>query len=110
MAVIAKWIEELANGEEIESVIVGNHDREFYSESEPFNGVTVNLPISWEEAKPFLSYEYDNGFGRANCHPVIACTKSRIITVTEYDGATGPAWFPRNPIPVKVGFDGVSRW
>ena len=109
MAVIADWIEDIAGDETIECVIVGDHDNDYWKD-EKFNGVMTNTPISWEEARPFLSYEYDNGFGGADCHPVFAYTPTKIITITEYDGATGPSWYPRHPIKCRVGFDGVEDY
>lgn len=110
MAVIATWIEEIADGEPIEAVIIGPHDDDTFRglDHTPFNAAPINQIISWEQAKPFLSYEYDNGFGGADCHPVFAWTPTKIITITEYDGATGPAWFPRNPTNIQPGFDGVD--
>ena len=107
MAVIADWIEEIAGDEEIECVIVGDYGFDGWGVTKKFNDVRTNAPISWKEAKPFLSYEYDCDHGGADCHPVFAYTPTKIITIKEYDGATGPAWYPRHPMECKVGFDGV---
>lgn len=106
MANIAEWIEEAANGEAIEAVVIGTHYRDIFKEpgEKPFNEAPLNTLLTWEEAKPFLSYEFDNGFGGADCHPVYAWTKTRIIVISEYDGATGEATFPRNPIACKPEF------
>lgn len=109
MAVLSKWIEEMAGGEAIEAVVIGPHYRDMYEHDpdERFNAAPTNKVLSWDEAKPFLSYEYDSGFGGADCHPFFAWTATKVMTVTEYDGATGPAWFPRHPIDIEPTFDGA---
>ncbi len=37
-----------------------------------------------------------------------AWTASRVFLIHEYDGATGDAWVPRNPIAIKPEFGGQS--
>lgn len=110
MSVIAEWLEEMAGDEPIEAVVIGPHDDDYLKEDghAPFNAAPLNKVMSWAEAKPFLSYEYDCDFGGADCHPVFAWTATKILTITEYDGATSPAWFPRNPVDIKPGFDGAD--
>jgi len=112
MSVISEWIEEIAGAEPIEAVVIGPHDADTFRgpDHTPFNAAPINQVISWDRAKPFLSYEYDSGFGGADCHPVFAWTPTKVITIIEYDGATGPAWFPRNPTAIQPGFDGVEAW
>ncbi|WP_150122126.1 hypothetical protein [Sulfitobacter sp. HI0129] len=110
MAVISDWIENIAGDETIEAVVIGPHYRDRFNsdKDENFNAAPLNKVISWEVAKPFLSYEYVNGYGGADCHPVFVWTATKIITITEYDGLTGPTWLPRNPIDIEPGFDGVE--
>ena len=43
-----------------------------------------------------LNYEYDSSYGGQDCHNFILWTKSYIVTLHEYDGATWPISFPRN--------------
>lgn len=110
MAVLAKWIEQIAGGEPIEAVVIGPHDDDTFKGDGhvPFNAAPIGRPISWAEAKPFLSYEYDSGHGSADCHPVFAWTASKVIQISEYDGATGASWFPRHPIECEPEFDGLT--
>lgn len=104
---LAKWIEKMADGEAIEGVVIG-HFNGWGSDDDreriPADMRTVVL--SWEDAKPHLSYTFDNGFGGADCHPVYAWTKSWVIFINEYDGATGPGRIPRNPVPCEPSFGG----
>jgi hypothetical protein len=109
MGNIAKWIKEISDGEDIEAVVIGKHDRNSLRDEYPFNAAPIGVVLSWEDAEPFLSYEYDSGIGGEDCHPVFAWTATKIITITEYDGATGPAWFPRHPIAISPGFDGAAE-
>src|SRR6185437_5638479 len=66
--------------------------------------------VSWEQARPFLDYEYDSGFGGQDCHSVTIWTPTRVIFVHEYDGATGLTWVPRHPVehcPAANGLGGL---
>jgi hypothetical protein len=103
---IVRWFEKIAGEEPIECAVLGKHDRLPYDEPAPH---PVGKVMSWLEARAILDYEYDSGYGAADCHPVIAWTASKIITITEYDGATGPSWYPRNPIDAIPGFSGISN-
>jgi hypothetical protein len=107
MAVIAEWFEEMAGDEPIEAAVIGEHDSD-YPGRPPFNGAPIGKVIPWAEAKPFLSYDYDNGYGGADCHPVYAWTPTRVLMIYEYDGATVPVWIPRNPVDVLPEFGGQS--
>ena len=107
MANIAKWIEEIAGGEPVISAVLGKHYN--HRCGQEYTAHAVGKVMPWSEAKAILDYEYDNGYGGADCHPVFAWTETKIITVTEYDGATGPTWFPRNPTDVTPDFDGVEN-
>jgi hypothetical protein len=106
MGNIAKWFEKMAGNEPILCAVLGRHDNPRWGDECTPHAVGKVLP--WAEARALLDYEYDSGFGSANCHPVFAWTETKLLTITEYDGATGPAWFPRNPMDVTPGFDGVD--
>lgn len=54
-------------------------------------------PVSWEEALPYLSYEYHNGHGGQDCHNIWAWTATRVLSIHEYDGATWVISVPRSP-------------
>lgn len=99
---LAKWIESAADGEPIEGVTVGD-----------FHSFIISLQpgklMTWSEARPLLDYEFGEGYGRAECHPICAWTKSRVIFVAEYDGSTSIAWYPRNPVDCMPGYDGMAN-
>lgn len=102
-------IEASAEGEPIEAVVIGAFgwggwsedpdDLAYGEESVPFipwDRRGVVLP--WEEARPLLDYQYDNGYGAPGCHAITAWTPSKVLFVTQYDGATGVDVMPRNPV------------
>ena len=52
---------------------------------------------SWESHKHVFDYDYDTGYGGADCHAVLVWTPTRAIFVGEYDGATAVEWLPIAP-------------
>lgn len=56
------------------------------------------VPVSWAEAAPWLDYEYEDGFGGADCHAIYAWSKNFVYFIGEYDGSTGVQCVPRNPV------------
>jgi len=54
--------------------------------------------LTLEEAKPLMDgWQFDGGFGAAECYPVHIWTNERVIFVAEYDGSTCLTSVPRNP-------------
>ena len=98
MAKLTKWIEELAEGEQIESVIIGEFGWDGYGDDSPLDNKYIGKVLSWWQASPLLSYEFDDGYGAPGCHAIAAYTKSWIISVYQYDGATKPFRVARNPV------------
>jgi|GEM_PF-2945500 len=109
----AQEIEELAekNGGNIEAIVVGpfgrsylweevweDVDPDFETEARLPKGL-CNTPLDWLIARPFLDYVADHGYGAPGCHPIYAWTKTHVIFVSQYDGATGLEAIPRNPTP-----------
>jgi hypothetical protein len=62
--------------------------------------------ITLEQAKPFLDYEYDTGYGAPELPAIYAWTQDRVIAVSQYDGATGFFSIPRNPIDCLPTMEG----
>ncbi len=89
----AEDIEEAAAGEPIDAVVIGTRGDHWLDE-EPQEPQAV---LSWNEARPRLNYEYDDGYGGADCHAIYAWTPSRVLFVHEYDGSTTVTSVPRNP-------------
>jgi hypothetical protein len=89
-------ITEVLGTEDVDGIVVAG-DRvghgEWHREDQMF-------PIqTWDEVAPTFDYDYDNGFGGADCHFFYLWTTTRIIYVDEYDGSTRIASMPRNPTP-----------
>lgn len=53
--------------------------------------------LLWQQAQPLLDYEYDTGFGSADCHNIYAWGRGKVGFVSEYDGATMVMTVPRSP-------------
>lgn len=94
-------IEHAAKGEPIGAVVIGGGDtwdEKGYDEQYFPKGVPpLNVPLGWDEARPYLDYEYDPGYGGADCAPVWVYTPTRVLFVGTYDGATWIASVPRQP-------------
>lgn len=97
MAVLKDWLIQMADGESIDAVQFG----------EDWPSTLGDLPklpppgyiLSWDEAQPWLSYEFDNGFGVPGCQAVYAYTRNWIMFIAQYDGSTWPHRIPRVPTP-----------
>lgn len=91
-------------GETIQYAVIGDHS---YYCNIPQHPDFYNKVLPWSIARAALDYEYDDGFGGAECHPVYAWTESCILFIHEYDGATCVRKIPRNPTAVVPGFGGL---
>jgi len=102
MANLVNWIENLAGGEAIEAVVIGGMgwSGDYNSEKVPtYNLQPKNVVLSWAEARPLLDYDFYAGLGAPQCNAITVWTKSWVIAVSQYDGATAPFRIPRNPVP-----------
>jgi hypothetical protein len=93
----ASEIEEAAGNEAIIAIVVGqfggwygNEDRKFDREGEI---------VTWAEARDFLDYTYDDGFGGLDCHTITAWTENWVLVLEEYDGSSYVGKIHRNPVP-----------
>lgn len=100
---------ELAD-EPVDAVVIGDHgggwrdapDRDGYLEPGEARYIAPEkrgVVLDWSEAEPLLDYEYDSGYGGADCHPVWIWTPTRVLFVSTYDGSTAVESVPRNPSP-----------
>lgn len=99
MARLIDWINELADGEQIEAVMigpVGGWCPGFLSDDAIDAGV-VGKVLTLDEARPWLERKFDDGYGSAECNSLAAYTKTWIISVNKYDGSTSPFRLARNP-------------
>lgn len=96
---LRKWVDETANGEPIEAVVLGEMGwGDYGSEQVPTYATQKRgVILSWDEAAPMIDYTFDSGYGAPGCNALWAWTASRVIFVSTYDGSTNPSWVPRNP-------------
>ena len=97
----AQDIEEAADGDAIEAIVIG----EFgwggwggFDESNPIPKDKRNVVLTWDQARPLLDYQYHIGYGAPDCHAITVWTESKVMWVTQYDGATRVSTAPRHPI------------
>ena len=95
----AEDIAGVADNEPIEAVVIGRRGNGWFDEPQEAQPV-----LSWGEARERLDYEYDDGFGGAECHAIYAWTPTRVLFVHEYDGSTTVVSVPRNPAASKPVF------
>ncbi len=98
----AEVIEEVANGECILGIVISK-SREYDYDYDP----TPQPLVPWEAARPLLDYEWNSGFGGADCHAITAWTESRVIFVHEYDGSTNIVYVPRHPVNHRPKYSGL---
>lgn len=93
-----------ASGDKLLVAVVGWHD----DADERWGNYTKQFPVEpWADASKKIDYEYDSGFGGADCHAVVAWGERYVYYVHEYDGATGIQKMPRNPEPCAPGWADV---
>lgn len=102
MTNLAESFEAAAEGQ-ILFAVIGKDGRKGRSEH-----LVSGKVLPWSEARSYLDYDYDSGFGGTDCHAVYAWTETRVLFAHEYDGATSVNWVPRNPEPCEPDFGGSS--
>lgn len=81
-------------GDILRYAVVGWHE----NDEKRFEAYRREWPVqAWTVASKTLDYEYDSGFGGADCHAVVAWGDLCVYFVHEYDGATSIASVPRSP-------------
>lgn len=100
---------EAVGHEIIEKIIIG--ELQHYSDDQNAKNRNINfdVPTDWKEVIDYLNYEYENGWGTRECHPIYIYTNTYIYFIREYDGSTAIHRIPRNPINVHVEYDGEYR-
>jgi hypothetical protein len=100
MANLAEWIKEAAGGESIEAVVIGEMGwRDYNSKDVPgYDKQPRGKVLTWDEARPWLDYEFYEGYGAPGCNAVYAWTANWVLFISQYDGSTECDAVPRNPI------------
>jgi hypothetical protein len=97
----AELLEYLEDGETVENIVFGEfgwgsnfNEPQPYPVPETMQGTLMSL----EDAKPLMDgWQFDGGYGAAECYPVYVWTNKRVIFVSEYDGSTHLNSLPRHP-------------
>jgi|TARA_Y100000310_G_scaffold236561_1_gene239757 hypothetical protein len=85
--------------ESIVGIVFGTDE---YNDRFDIPAAKQGVVLSAEEAAPLMvGWTFYGGFGGACCPPCVVWTTSRIIGVSEYDGATGLTALPRFPEPIE---------
>jgi len=96
---------EAETGEVIEAIVVGIHyNREWQCDGSEKPRADENIVLDRDTGLAKLDEEYNDGYGGADCYPFYAWSRSWVALVSEYDGATGVTYIPRNPTPVSPSF------
>ena len=93
MATIREWILDEAGEEKIEGVVLGAKGWGDLDDDEHPKRVV----LSWDEAQPWIGYDFHDGYGEPDCHAFTAWTATKVIGVSQYDGSTRPFSMPRHP-------------
>lgn len=99
-----KEIDRVIGVSNIESVVLGQFPK--YSDYKPETSHVEGKILTIEEARQYLDYDYHNGFGGEDCHPVAIWTKTHVYYIHEYDGSTRLGKAPRHPIEHMPKFSG----
>ena len=108
MANLKCWIEEAANGEVIEGVVIGEMGwGDYGSDAVPgYKQSPKGKLITWQEAVKWLDYEFSSGYGAPGCNAVYAWTATKVIAIAQYDGTTWWYWLPRQPVDIMPSMEG----
>lgn len=93
-------IVEIVEKEKIVGVVIGETGLGDYgSDAVPlYSEQPKGKVLDWETAKKYLNYEYDSGMGAFGCNAIYVWTDTKVLFVSQYDGATSICSIPRNPI------------
>ena len=98
-----------AAGLPIEHVVIGKYPYAPTRKCLPSDMVPPekqNIILTAEEASLMLSYHFNRGYGSTECHPIYAYTRTHVLFVDTYDGATWINSIPRNPSNIEPRFTG----
>lgn len=95
MGNLMRWVLDAANGAEIEAVVIGEFG---YADDGGNADAVMGKVISWDEAKRYLDYEFDSGYGGVSCHAICVWTADKVFGVSQYDGSTSLFSVQRNPV------------
>lgn len=96
----AEQIEDEAGGaENIRAIVIGAEPWSSSVEEGSRPPVERNVLLTWQDARPALDYEADQGFGGVTTDAFYAWTDTLVLFMGEYDGSSWVDSVPRNPDP-----------
>lgn len=95
MANLVEWVENATKDEKILGCVIGEHGSYWKHKNKL---LIEGKLISWEQAKHYLDYEFDDSYGSPGCHAIYVWTENYILFISNYDGSTNYNMIPRNPI------------
>lgn len=100
MPTLREWVEKCASGQPVEAVVIGEMGwGDYGSDAVPnYAQCPKGKLLTWEEALPWLSYEFSAEFDAPGCQAIYAWTKDFVVAISQYDGSTGAFAMPRHPI------------
>ena len=105
---LAEWIEDEADGDEISCAVIGEMGWGDYGSEDVagYKDQPKGEILAWADARQWLDYEFNCGYGAPGCNAVYAWTSTKVIMVGQYDGSTWVYSVPRNPMdcmPIMQG-------
>ena len=97
MANLLKWIEDEIKNEPVIGVVLADAKHSDLN-TRKYNRQPKNKLITWEEAIPWIDYEFFPGYGIPGCHALYVWTETKVICIDQYDGSVQIFVVPRNPI------------
>lgn len=100
------WILEAAGGEPIEGVVIGDISSSIESKMPKLACQPRGIVLPWSEAQQWLDYSFDDSFGSPKCNAVTVWTPTKVMAVSQYDGATSLFVLPRHLVnhdPIMPG-------
>jgi hypothetical protein len=109
MANLVKLIKNKIKVREIEAIVIGEMGWSdgYGSEDVPnYDRQPKKTILTWKEAKKWLDYDFNDGFGAPGCNAIYVWTPDEVLFISTYDGATSLESIPRNPakmMPIMYG-------
>lgn len=88
---------DILEGEEDAVVMIRTFEGYIYDDPRNPDGVPFDKELTLAEAKEWLNYKYDRGYGGGDCHHLYVWTPTRVISTREYNGSCWLEAVPRNP-------------
>ena len=108
MANLKQWILDESGKEKILGVVIGEMGWGSFNDQKVPNYAKQpkGKVLTWKKATPWLDYEFSSGYGAPECNAVYAWTKTKVIAIGQYDGATWAYSLPRNPTDIMPNMEG----